>query len=93
MHDTLQCLLRLACFPQAVVTMLFLATTAATVHMGGSGGVREAPARILAGVAQGCPASAMVFLCSDGGARFSSTPPGAPVLATRRPLQPVGVYR
>ena len=38
-----------------------LATTEATVHMGGSGGVSEALARLLGGVAQGCPASAMVF--------------------------------
>ena len=41
--------------------MLLLTTTEATVHMGGSRGVREALARLLAGVAQGCPASTMVF--------------------------------
>ena len=61
MHDTLQCLLRLAGFRATVVDMLLLATTEATVHMGGSGGVSEALARLFAGVAQGCPASAMVF--------------------------------
>ena len=60
-HDTLQCLLRLAGFPTAVVDMLLLAATEAIVHMGGSGGVSEALARLLAGVAQGCLASAMVF--------------------------------
>ena len=60
-HDTLRCLLRLAGFPEVVIDLLQLATTEATVHMGGSGGVTEALARLLAGVAQGCPASAMVF--------------------------------
>ena len=50
-HDTLRCLLRLAGFPAAVVDMLVLATTEAIVHMGGSGGVNEALARLLAGVA------------------------------------------
>ena len=60
-HDTLQCLLRLAGFPAAVGDMLLLATTEATVHMGRSRGVSEGLARLLAGVAQNCPASAMVF--------------------------------
>ena len=60
-HDTLRCLLRLAGFPMAVVDMLLLATTEAPAQMGGSGGVTEALARLLAGVAQGCLASAMVF--------------------------------
>ena len=60
-HDTLRCLLRLAGFPEVVVDLLLLATTEATLHMGGSGGVAEALARLLAGVAQGCPAPAMVF--------------------------------
>ena len=60
-HDTLRCLLRLAGFLEVVIDLLLLATTEATVHMGGSGGVTEAVARLLAGVAQGCPASAMVF--------------------------------
>ena len=60
-HDTLRWLWRLAGFPDAVVELLLLATTEATVHMGGSGGVPEALARLLVGVAQGCPASAMVF--------------------------------
>ena len=60
-HDTLQCLLRLVGFPAAVVDMLLLATTEATVHMGGSRGVSEALARLLAGLAQGYPASVMVF--------------------------------
>ena len=41
--------------------MLLLATTEATIHMGGSGGVAEALACLLAGVAQGCPVSAIVF--------------------------------
>ena len=58
-HTALRCLLRLAGFP--VIDLLLLATTEATVHMGGAGGVSEAPARLLAGVAQRCPASAMVF--------------------------------
>ena len=40
--------------------MLLQATTEATAHMGGSGGVAEALALLLAGVAQGCPVSAMV---------------------------------
>ena len=60
-HDTLRCLLRLAGVLQVVMDLLLLATTKAIVHMGGSGGVTEALARLLAGVAQGCPASAMVF--------------------------------
>ena len=60
-HDTLRWLLRLASFPKEVLELLLLATTEATVHMGGSGGVAETLARLLAGVAQGCPASAMVF--------------------------------
>ena len=58
-HDTLRWLLRLAGFPDAVVELLLLATTEATVHMGGSSGVTEALALLLPGVAQGCPASAM----------------------------------
>ena len=41
--------------------LLLWATTRATVHMGGSGGVAEAVARLLAGVVQGYPALAMVF--------------------------------
>ena len=41
--------------------MLPLAFAEASVHMGGSGGVSEAFARLFAGVAQGCPASAMMF--------------------------------
>ena len=41
--------------------MLLLATIDATVHMGGSGGVSEVLASLLAGMAQGCPASSMVF--------------------------------
>ena len=61
-HDTLRCLLRLAGFLEVVIDLLLLATTEATVHMGGSGGVTEALARLLAGVAQGCPAS-VVVLC------------------------------
>ena len=60
-HDTLQCLIRLAGFPTAVVDVLLLATTEAIVHMGGSRGVSEALARLLARVAQGCLACAMVF--------------------------------
>ena len=60
-HDTLRWLLRLAGFPDAVVELLLLATTEATVHMVGSSGVTKALARLLAGVAQGCPVSAMVF--------------------------------
>ena len=60
-HDTLRWLLRLAGFPEEIVELLLLATTEATVHMGGSAGVAEALARLLAGVAQGCPASAMVL--------------------------------
>ena len=60
-HTALRCLLRLTRFPAAVINLLLLATTEATVHMGGSGGVIEALARLLAGVAQGCPTSAMVF--------------------------------
>ena len=60
-HDTLRCLLRLAGFPGVVVDLLLLATTEATVHMRGSGGITEALARLLAGVAQGCPASAQCF--------------------------------
>ena len=60
-HTALRCLLRLAGFPEAVIDLLLLATTEATLHMGGSGVVSEALAHLLAGVAQGCPASAMVF--------------------------------
>ena len=60
-HATLAFLLRLAGFPNPVMQLLLLATTDGTIHMGGSGGVREAVARLLAGVAQGCLASAMVF--------------------------------
>ena len=60
-HDILRCLLRLAGFLEIIINLLLLATTEATVHMGGSGGVAEALARLLAGVAQGCPASAMFF--------------------------------
>ena len=60
-HDTVRWLLRLAGFLDAVVELLLLATTKATVHMGGSGGVTEALACLLAGVAQGCPTSTMVF--------------------------------
>ena len=60
-HTTLACLLCLAGFPGSVIQLIVLATTAATIHMGGPEGVRETVARLLAGVAQGCPASAMVF--------------------------------
>ena len=60
-HDTLRCLLRLASFPEVVIDLLLLATTEATFHMGESGGVAEALAPLLASVAQGCPARAMVF--------------------------------
>ena len=35
-YDRLQCLVRLVGFPTVVVEMLFLATTEATVHIGGS---------------------------------------------------------
>ena len=55
-HDTLRCLLRLAGLPEVVIDLLLLAATEATFHMGGSGGVAEALARVLAGVAQRCPA-------------------------------------
>ena len=60
-HTALRCLLLLAGFPEAVIDLLLLATAEGTVHMRGFGGVSEALARLLAGVAQGCPASAMVF--------------------------------
>ena len=59
----MRCLLRLAGFLEAAIELLLLATTKTTVHMGGSGGVIQALARLLAGVTQGCPTSAMVF-CS-----------------------------
>ena len=52
-HDTLKVLLQLAGFPDAIVDLLLLATISATV--GGSGGVCEALAGLLAEVAQGCP--------------------------------------
>ena len=61
-HDTSQCLSLLADFPTAVVDMLLLAATEATVHLGGSGGVSEAVARLFAGQEHGCPACAIVFL-------------------------------
>ena len=60
-HDTLRWLLKLAGFADVVVELLLLATTEATVQMGGSSGVTKALPRLVAGVAQGCPASAMVF--------------------------------
>ena len=47
-HNTLRCLLQLASFSGAVMDLLLLATTEATMHMGGSGGVVEALARLLA---------------------------------------------
>ena len=53
-HNTLRRLSRLAGFLEVVVDLLLLATTEATVHMAGSTGIAEAPARLLAGVAQGC---------------------------------------
>ena len=59
--DTLKHVLQIAGLPDAIVDLLLLATTNATVHMGGSSGVCEALARLLARIAQVCPASAMVF--------------------------------
>ena len=61
MHDTLQCLLRLAGFPAAVGGMPLLVTIEATVRMSCSRGVSEAIAGLLAGLAQVCLACAMVF--------------------------------
>ena len=55
-HDNLRWLLQLAGLQEVVVDVLLLATTEATVHMGGSGAIAQALARLLAGVA-----SAMVF--------------------------------
>ena len=52
-HDTLQFLLPLVGFPDAVVNLLLLATTNATVH-----GVVM---RVCVCEAQGCPTSTMVF--------------------------------
>ena len=61
-QDTLRYWLRLSGILDIVNDLLALATTKATIHMDGSGGVTEALACLLAGVAQACSAPAMVFL-------------------------------
>ena len=48
-------------FQGEVIDLLLLATTSATLHMGDCDGVVDALACLSANVAQGCPASAMVF--------------------------------
>ena len=60
MHDVLRYLLRPAGLPATVTELLLLATIEVTVHMGGHNGVTKALAPLIAGVAQGCLASAMV---------------------------------
>ena len=69
MHDTLTFMLRLAHFPDAIVHLLLLATTNATMHMGRCGRVGEALARLLAGVAhEGLPSIRDGVLCCSGSA-------------------------
>ena len=86
-YDTLRCLLRVAGFPQVVLDLLLLATTKATVHMDGSGGVAltvRCGAR-LPGVSNG-------VLRSGRSARPPCTPSRASMLGTRRTFQPARVY-
>ena len=63
----------------AVVGVLLLATTKATMHVGGSGGVGEALARLLGGGGTGVPGVRGGVLCRGKGARFPGTPPEAPL--------------
>ena len=70
-HDTLRFLLQLAGIPRAIVGLVLMTTTIATVHKGGYAAVYEALAGLLASVAQGCPLPVMVFF---GGAERRAFP-------------------
>ena len=60
-HDTLAAILRLLNFPSHLIDILMNAATGATLHMGGENGIIEALAKFRAGIAQGCPMSALLF--------------------------------
>ena len=87
-HDTLKFLLQVASFPDALVDLLLLATTSATVYMGGSSGVSEALARCGFGLPSICDG----VLCCSGSTLFPGAPHKAPLLGARRPLQSDAVH-
>ena len=88
MHDVLRYLLQCAALPATVIELLLLATTKATVHMGGHEGVTEALAPLLASVAHGCPAPAILHC--GGAPHFSRVPLCSPVLGSGGPFDRLG---
>ena len=60
-HDILAAILCLLNFPSHLIDILMNAATGATLHMGGKNGIIEALAKFRAGIAQGCPMSALSF--------------------------------
>ena len=60
-HDTLEAILRLLHFPPYLISILMNASTGATLHMCGKNGITAAVAKFRAGIAQGCPMSALLF--------------------------------
>ena len=52
---------RLLHFPSHLISILMNVATGATLHMGGKNGITEALAKFRAGIAQGCPMSALLF--------------------------------
>ena len=89
-HKVLRLLLQQPGFLDAVVDLLLLATTSATVHMGGYGGVCQAPARLLARLAQSYPAFAMFFYVDGRGASVSCNGPCPSVLEAKGPFNKMG---
>ena len=60
-HDTLEAILRMLHFPPHLISILMNAATGATLHMGRKNGMTKALAKFRAGIAQGCPMSALLF--------------------------------
>ena len=60
-HDTMQVIQSLLCFPSQLANILMLAATGVNLHMGGRNGIAVAIAKFRAGIAQGCPMSALPF--------------------------------
>ena len=60
-HDTLEAILRLLNFPLHLTSILMNAATGATLHMGGKNGIILTVAKLRAGIALGCPMSALLF--------------------------------
>ena len=60
-HQTLQNVLTLAGFHSNWIHIIMEAAMHSSLHMGGSKGIKLAPSNFRAGIAQGCPISALIF--------------------------------